>query len=96
VGAEGASDRPVAIYGRAQAGTEDLRPHRFRHTFARDLVMNGGQERLAVDREHRYRISDDALMHAIATEQAPDVRWLCGAGQSMAAVGVSLSRHGES
>ena len=29
----------------AQAGIEDLHPHRFRHTFAHDFLMAGGQER---------------------------------------------------
>ncbi|EYR62071.1 integrase [Actinotalea ferrariae CF5-4] len=28
-----------------QAGLDDLHPHRFRHTFAHDFLMNGGQER---------------------------------------------------
>ena len=27
------------------AGIEDLHPHRFRHTFAHDFLMSGGQER---------------------------------------------------
>lgn len=29
----------------AQAGIDDLHPHRFRHTWAHDFLMNGGQER---------------------------------------------------
>lgn len=29
----------------AQAGIPDLHPHQFRHTFAHDFLMNGGQER---------------------------------------------------
>ena len=29
----------------AQAGITDLHPHRFRHTWAHDFLMNGGQER---------------------------------------------------
>jgi site-specific recombinase XerD len=40
---DGARER-VKIRG-AQAGIEDLHPHRFRHTFAHDFLMNGGQER---------------------------------------------------
>ncbi|KQY59363.1 hypothetical protein ASD11_07280 [Aeromicrobium sp. Root495] len=34
----------IANRGR-QAGIEDLHPHRFRHTFAHDFLVNGGQER---------------------------------------------------
>lgn len=40
---DGARDR-VRIRG-DQAGIADLHPHRFRHTFAHDFLMNGGQER---------------------------------------------------
>jgi site-specific recombinase XerD len=29
----------------AMAGIDDLHPHKFRHTFAHDFMMNGGQER---------------------------------------------------
>ena len=29
----------------AMAGIDDLHPHRFRHTFAHDFLMAGGQER---------------------------------------------------
>lgn len=40
---DGARDR-MTVRG-AQAGIEDLHPHRFRHTWAHDFLMNGGQER---------------------------------------------------
>lgn len=40
---DGARER-MKVRGR-QAGIEDLHPHRFRHTFAHDFLMNGGQER---------------------------------------------------
>lgn len=40
---DGARDR-VRLRGQ-QAGIDDLHPHRFRHTFAHDFLMNGGQER---------------------------------------------------
>jgi site-specific recombinase XerD len=40
---DGARER-VKIRG-AMAGIEDLHPHRFRHTFAHDFLINGGQER---------------------------------------------------
>jgi site-specific recombinase XerD len=40
---DGARER-VKIRG-AAAGIEDLHPHRFRHTFAHDFLMSGGQER---------------------------------------------------
>ena len=42
--ADGARDR-VKLRGQL-AGIEDLRPHRFRHTFAHDFLMSGGQERV--------------------------------------------------
>ncbi len=41
--ADGARER-MKVLG-AAAGIEDLHPHRFRHTFAHDFLMNGGQER---------------------------------------------------
>lgn len=37
--------REVITRRGAQAGIEHLHPHRFRHTFAHDFLMNGGQER---------------------------------------------------
>jgi site-specific recombinase XerD len=40
---DGARER-LKVRG-AQAGIEDLHPHRFRHTFAHDFLINGGQER---------------------------------------------------
>jgi site-specific recombinase XerD len=40
---DGARER-IAIRGR-QAGIDGLHPHRFRHTFAHDFLMSGGQER---------------------------------------------------
>jgi integrase len=40
---DGARDR--VKYRGDLAGIEDLHPHRFRHTFAHDFLMNGGQER---------------------------------------------------
>lgn len=40
---DGARDR-IRIRGE-QAGIEGLHPHMFRHTFAHDFLMNGGQER---------------------------------------------------
>jgi len=40
---DGARDR-ITLRGQ-QAGIEGLHPHRFRHTFAHDFLMNGGQER---------------------------------------------------
>lgn len=40
---DGARERLV-VRGR-QAGIEDLHPHRFRHTWAHDFLMSGGQER---------------------------------------------------
>jgi site-specific recombinase XerD len=40
---DGARER-IKIRG-AMAGIDDLHPHRFRHTFAHDFLMSGGQER---------------------------------------------------
>lgn len=40
---DGARER-MKVRG-ALAGIDDLHPHRFRHTFAHDFLMNGGQER---------------------------------------------------
>jgi site-specific recombinase XerD len=40
---DGARER-MKVRG-AQAGIDDLHPHRFRHTFAHDFLMSGGQER---------------------------------------------------
>lgn len=40
---DGARER-MKVRG-AQAGITDLHPHRFRHTFAHDFLVNGGQER---------------------------------------------------
>ena len=40
---DGARER-MKVRG-AQAGIEDLHPHRFRHTWAHDFLMSGGQER---------------------------------------------------
>ena len=40
---DGARDR-IHLRGQ-QAGIEGLHPHQFRHTFAHDFLMNGGQER---------------------------------------------------
>lgn len=40
---DGVRDR-MKVRG-TQAGITDLHPHRFRHTFAHDFLMNGGQER---------------------------------------------------
>ena len=40
---DGARER-VKLRG-AMAGIDDLHPHRFRHTFAHDFLMPGGQER---------------------------------------------------
>jgi len=40
---DGARDR-ITLRGQ-QAGIQGLHPHQFRHTFAHDFLMNGGQER---------------------------------------------------
>jgi len=40
---DGARERMAALG--ARAGLDHLHPHRFRHTFAHDFLMAGGQER---------------------------------------------------
>lgn len=55
----------------AMAGIEDLHPHRFRHTFAHDFLMAGGQER---DLKRLAGWSSDIMLErygaSVADEQA--------------------------
>lgn len=59
----------VNIRGR-MAGVEDLNPHRFRHTFAHDFLINGGQER---DLKRLAGWSSDAMLERYGASAA-DVR----------------------
>jgi site-specific recombinase XerD len=59
----------VNIRGRL-AGVEDLNPHRFRHTFAHDFLINGGQER---DLKRLAGWSSDAMLERYGASAA-DVR----------------------
>lgn len=65
---DGARDR-VKIRG-TMAGIEDLHPHRFRHTFAHDFLMNGGQER---DLKRLAGWSSDVMLERYGASAA-DVR----------------------
>jgi site-specific recombinase XerD len=59
----------VQVRGRL-AGVEDLHPHRFRHTFAHDFLINGGQER---DLKRLAGWSSDAMLERYGASAA-DVR----------------------
>jgi site-specific recombinase XerD len=65
---DGARDR-VKIRG-TMAGIEDLHPHRFRHTFAHDFLMSGGQER---DLKRLAGWSSDVMLERYGASAA-DVR----------------------
>jgi len=54
----------------ALAGVEGLHPHRFRHTFAHDFLINGGQER---DLKRLAGWSSDAMLERYGASAA-DVR----------------------
>ena len=54
----------------ALAGVPDLHPHRFRHTFAHDFLINGGQER---DLKRLAGWSSDAMLERYGASAA-DVR----------------------
>ena len=59
----------VQVRGRL-AGVDDLHPHRFRHTFAHDFLINGGQER---DLKRLAGWSSDAMLERYGASAA-DVR----------------------
>jgi len=59
----------VQVRGR-MAGVEDLHPHRFRHTFAHDFLINGGQER---DLKRLADWSSDSMLERYGASAA-DVR----------------------
>jgi site-specific recombinase XerD len=65
---DGARDR--VKYRGQLAGIEDLHPHRFRHTFAHDFLMNGGQER---DLKRLAGWSSDVMLERYGASAA-DVR----------------------
>jgi integrase len=65
---DGARDR-VRIRG-TMAGIPDLHPHRFRHTFAHDFLINGGGER---DLKRLAGWSSDIMLERYGTSAA-DVR----------------------
>ena len=51
----------------AAAGIDDLHPHRFRHTFAHDFLMHGGQER---DLKRREGWSSDVMLERYGASAA--------------------------
>jgi site-specific recombinase XerD len=63
--ADGARDR-VKIRG-TMARIDDLHPHRFRHTFAHDFLMSGGQER---DLKRLAGWSSDVMLERYSTSAA--------------------------
>lgn len=65
---DGARER-MKVRG-AQAGIVDLHPHRFRHTFAHDFLMAGGQER---DLKRLAGWSSDVMLERYGAS-APDAR----------------------
>ena len=62
---DGARDL-IKARGRA-VGVDDLHPHRFRHTFAHDFLMNGGQER---DLKRLAGWSSDAMLERYGASAA--------------------------
>ncbi|GAA4545692.1 tyrosine-type recombinase/integrase [Pseudonocardia xishanensis] len=56
----------VTVRGRA-AGVPDLHPHRFRHSFAHDFLLNGGQER---DLKRLAGWSSDAMLERYGSAAA--------------------------
>ncbi|GAA1428496.1 tyrosine recombinase XerC [Microlunatus lacustris] len=62
---DGARER-IKLRGQ-QAGIADLHPHRFRHTFAHDFLMSGGQER---DLKRLAGWSSDAMLERYGASAA--------------------------